>query len=56
MNMKYFRYGIAPEQATSIATNYTTGLKPMFPVSSLIKRALGGPIKLVTEVSNTPSF
>lgn len=56
MNMKYFRYGLAPEQATSIATNYTTGLKPMFPVSSLIKRALGGPIKLVTEVSNTPLF
>lgn len=56
MNMVYFRYGIAPEQATGIATNYTSGLKPRFPVSGLIKRALGGPIQLATEVSNTPRF
>ncbi len=56
MNMEYFRYGIAPEQATRIAANYTTGLRPIFPVSRLIKKALGGPIKLATEVSNTPRF
>lgn len=56
MNMKYFRYGITPEYATDAAANYNTGLKPMFPVSSLVKGALGGPIKLVTEVSNTALF
>ncbi len=56
MGMKYFRYGIDAEHQEYAADNYMTGMKPFFPVSHLIKRALGGPLDLVQEVSNDPKF
>jgi len=56
MGMKYFRYGIEDKYADRVAQNYATGLKPRFPVSYLIKRALGGPLDLVEDVTNDPRF
>lgn len=56
MNMKYFRYGADPQYVDSVADNYATGLKPMFPLSRLIRRALGDSISTVAEVSNDPRF
>ncbi|KZY62372.1 serine hydrolase [Oleiphilus sp. HI0071] len=56
MGMKYFQYGIDPKYSDRVATNYATGIKPMFPVSYLIKRALGGPLDQVQQVTNDPRF
>jgi CubicO group peptidase (beta-lactamase class C family) len=56
MGMKYFRYGVEDRYANRIANNYSTGIKPFFPVSYLIKRALGGPLDMVEAVSNDAKF
>lgn len=56
MGMKYFRYGIEDQYADRVAQNYATGLKPRFPVSYLIKRALGGSLDMVEGVTNDPRF
>jgi CubicO group peptidase (beta-lactamase class C family) len=56
MGMKYFRYGIEDKYTDIVAQNYATGLKPFFPVSYLIKRALGGSLDMVEGVTNDPKF
>jgi len=56
MGMKYFQYGIRPEYASRAAENHVTGMKPFFPLSHIIKRALGGPLDMVQEVCNDPRF
>ena len=56
MGMKYFRYGIEQKHAHRAAENHVTGMKPFFPVSRIIKRALGGSLDMVQEVSNDPRF
>ncbi len=56
MGMKYFRYGMTPETANLAADNFVTGMKPFFPLSHIIKRALGGPLDMVQEVCNDPRF
>jgi len=56
MKMKYFRYGIEDKYAESVAGNHPTGVKPFFPISNLIERALGGSLDMVEEVSNDPRF
>jgi CubicO group peptidase (beta-lactamase class C family) len=56
MGMKYFSYGIEEKYADDIATNYHTGLKPVFPLTALVKRALGADLDKVEESSNDPRF
>lgn len=56
MGMRWFTYGIAPESVSELATNYATGPTPVFPVSWVVNRALGGDINTVEEVSNDPRF
>lgn len=56
MRMKYFNYGIDDRHADMAADNYMTGMKPFFPISYLIKRALGGSLGMVETVSNDPKF
>ncbi len=56
MGMRWFTYGIAPEDLPSLATNYATGPTPRFPVSWVVARALGGDIRTVERVSNDPRF
>lgn len=56
MGMKYFTYGIDRSHLSDIALNYVTGPKPKFPISWVVKRALGADIDTVGEVSNDPRF
>ncbi|MEX2476550.1 serine hydrolase domain-containing protein [Marinobacter sp.] len=56
MGMRWFTYGMAPERARELATNYATGPTPRFPVSWIVNRALGGDIRTVERVVNDPRF
>ncbi|WP_166253104.1 serine hydrolase domain-containing protein [Marinobacter salicampi] len=56
MGMRWFTYGIGSDQVSELATNYATGPTPMFPVSWIINRALGGDIHTVEKVINDPRF
>ncbi|QSP95644.1 beta-lactamase family protein [Marinobacter salinisoli] len=56
MGMTWFTYGIAPEHLSDLASNYATGPTPRFPVSWVIRRALGADIHTVERVSNDPRF
>lgn len=56
MKMKYFRYGIENKYANLVADNSPTGMKPFFPLSYLIKRALGGPLDELEGVTNSDKF
>ena len=56
MDMDYFTYGIDHERLLNLAWNYATGPKLVFPVSWIVRRALGGDIDTVAEVSNDPRF
>jgi CubicO group peptidase (beta-lactamase class C family) len=56
LGMKYFTYGIDSEHQGDLAWNYATGPKPRFPVSWVVRRALGADIDTVEMVSNDPRF
>lgn len=56
MGMKWFTYGIAPDQLHRLATNYATGPTPRFPVSWIVNRALGSDIGTVEKVTNDLRF
>jgi len=56
MNMKYFRYGIEDDQSQMVAATNATGFTPIFPVSNLIERALGGSVDTIEEVCNDYRF
>lgn len=56
MGMTFFKYGIEPQEGVVVSENYATGVKPFFPLSLLIKRALGGPLEVVEEMINHPNF
>ncbi|TDT44118.1 CubicO group peptidase (beta-lactamase class C family) [Halospina denitrificans] len=56
MEMRYFTYGINHDQLLDLAWNYATGPKLVFPMSWIVRRALGGDIDTVAEVSNDPRF
>jgi len=56
MGMKWFTYGIAPDQLHRLASNYATGPTPRFPVSWIVNRALGSDIQTVEKVTNDPRF
>ena len=52
MGMKYFTYGLDKEYQPDAATNYATGPNPPFPLSLLVKRALGASFSEAAEISN----
>ena len=56
MGMRWFTYGISPEHFSDLACNYATGPTPRFPVSWIVRRALGGDIKTVETVVNDSRF
>lgn len=56
MGMRWFTYGIGPDHVSELATNYATGPTPRFPVSWIVRRALGGDIGTVEQVVNDPRF
>ena len=50
------RYGARPEDFPRVAVNAFTGLTPVFPVSWLLRRALGADVRDVVEISNDRRF
>jgi len=56
MKMKYFRYGVEDRYTNLAAYNAPTGVKPFFPLSHLIKRALGGRLEELEDVTNSQQF
>lgn len=56
LEMRWFTYGISAEHANELAQNYATGPTPPFPVSWIVRRALGGDINTVVNVVNDPRF
>lgn len=56
MGMRWFTYGIDENHLASLAENYATGPRPVFPVSWVVSRALGGNITTIEEVVNDPRF
>jgi len=56
MSMNYFTYGISPEKKAVMATNYATGPKPLFPITLVIKRALGADMDTVEQTINSPEW
>ncbi len=56
MGMKYFTYGVGEKDLGLLAENYMTGPKPKFPISWVVKRALGGDVDTIGEVINDARF
>ncbi len=56
MGMRWFTYGVEPAHLDDLALNYATGPTPPFPVSWIVRRALGGDIRTVEAVTNDPRF
>ncbi len=52
LKMTYFRFGLEERYQHLAARNYATGLETPFPLSAIVKRALGGSMTLAAEVSN----
>lgn len=56
LGMRYFDYGLRPEDRDAVAMNYSTGFKPVPPVSTYIQHVLGGSLELATDMTNDPRF
>lgn len=52
LKMTYFRFGLEKKYQSIGARNYATGLETPFPLSYLVKRALGASMTMAAEVSN----
>jgi CubicO group peptidase (beta-lactamase class C family) len=56
LGFKYFNFGMPADEQESAATNYTTGLPVIFPLSTIVKRSLGAEWSEIVRTSNTPEF
>jgi CubicO group peptidase (beta-lactamase class C family) len=56
LGFRNLRYGIRPDERSRLAENAFTGLTPVFPVSWLLRRALGADIQDAVRLSNDPRF
>ncbi|TBW49808.1 class A beta-lactamase-related serine hydrolase [Marinobacter halodurans] len=56
LGMTWFTYGIRQEKRAELASNYATGPSPVFPVSWVLRRALGGDIGTIESAVNDPRF
>ncbi|UZE96104.1 serine hydrolase domain-containing protein [Alkalimarinus alittae] len=56
MGMKYFTYGVEDKDLSTLAENYMTGPKLGFPISWVVKRALGADAETIGQVINDPRF
>lgn len=56
MGMRRFTYGIESADLDQLAINYATGPRPTFPLSWVVKRALGANLETVAQVTNDPRF
>jgi len=56
LGMTWFNYGVPRHQVDQVARNYTTGLPAVFPISTMLRRALGVGHDEATHLSNDPRF
>jgi CubicO group peptidase (beta-lactamase class C family) len=56
LGFQYFNYGVPKEDFYKIATDYSTGLPNVFPVSAIVKRALSVSWNDVVRIANQPRF
>jgi CubicO group peptidase (beta-lactamase class C family) len=56
LGMRLMNYGVPPEMVSQVARNYFTGNAVPFPISLLVKRALGVSFREACELSNDPIF
>ncbi len=56
LGLRWFGYGVKPEELPFVARNYTTGGPVPPPISTLVRRALGVPFAAVAGLSNDPRY
>lgn len=56
MGMRFFNYGLPEQDQPLAAENYSTGFKPVGPVSLYIKHILGGDLELAVRMTNDTRF
>ncbi len=56
LGFHYFNFGVPDEDISLVARNYFTGLPVPFPLSAIIKRAIGIRWEEVVQISNNPRF
>jgi len=56
LGLRWLSYGVRPREVKQVAVNYFTGLPAVFPLSTLLQRALGVDFYAATDLSNDPRF
>lgn len=56
LGFRNLSYGVSPSDFPRTAKNVCTGLRPVFPVSWLLRRALGAGLEETVRLSNDPRF
>lgn len=56
LGFRWMNYGVAPADLPRVARNYFTGRQVPFPLSVLVRRALGVGFREAVEISNDPRF
>ena len=56
LRFRWMNYGVHRRDVSRVAVNYFTGPPRMFPVSTILRRALGIDFRTGTELSNDPRY
>jgi CubicO group peptidase (beta-lactamase class C family) len=56
LGLRWFNYGVSPDQVDEVALNASTGPSPPPPFGSILKRALGASLEECVELSNDVRF
>ena len=56
LGAKHFTFGLPAEHRDQVALNYFTGRAEVFPLTQIVRNALGGTFAEVCDVSNSPEF
>lgn len=56
LGFRWMNYGVKRSDVRKVAVNYFTGLPPLPPVSTIIRRALGVDFQRAAEMPNDPRF
>jgi CubicO group peptidase (beta-lactamase class C family) len=56
LGFRWLNFGVRSRDVGQVALNYMTGPTPRPPISTVLHRALGAPLKEVVEISNDPRF
>lgn len=56
LGLRWFHYGVAPEEVSLVAENAVTGPPAPPGVRQMLERALGKPLPEIVELSNDPRF